>query len=112
MLKSSPAGLVGAGIALVMEVAYLSIILAEGDDPIVGVVMHFLVVIGAAGVAIGLGSLRVTPRRRAALLWPAAAGLLAVGILAIFSIGLPLLVAGGLAAVVAHGAAHGAMQAE
>lgn len=104
MLKRSPAGLVAAAITLFMELIYITAIASQDDDPVLGIVVLFIVLIGAACVAVAIGSLRVTPRLRAALLWPASAVLLAIGLLAIFSIGLPLLVAGILAAAAALGA--------
>jgi len=104
MLKSSPAGLLAATIALVMDVVYVIAILSQDDDPVVGIVVIFIVLIGGAGVAVAIGSLRVSPALRAALLWPAAAVLMAIGLLAIFSVGVPLFVAGVLAAAAALGA--------
>lgn len=101
MLKPSAPGLAAAAIALVTDVLYIAVILSEDNDPIVGVVLVVAVLIGGAGVACAMGSLSTDPRLRAALLWPAAAVLIVIGLLAILSVGLPLLVAGALASTAA-----------
>ncbi|MGH2394265.1 MAG: hypothetical protein ACRDGH_12380, partial [Candidatus Limnocylindria bacterium] len=67
----------------------------------IGQVLPFVLLIGGAGDAACVGSLLPDPRLRASLLWPAAVVLTGIGLLAIFSIGLPLLVAGVLAGVAA-----------
>ncbi len=104
MLKRSTPGLLGATIALLVDGGYIAVIVSEGNDPVVGVVLVFALLIGGAGLAAGIGSVRRQPHVRTALLWPATAILLAIGLLAVFSVGLPLLVAGGLTATAARGA--------
>ncbi len=87
-------GLVAAAIALAVAALTVAILVAEGEgDP-----MWPAVVIGVAAGAAGAGS--VVDRRTSALtlLWSATAVLTGLGVLAIFSVGLPLLVAAGFAA--------------
>jgi hypothetical protein len=87
-------------LALVMGALYGAILVSEGDDELAAV-LPFVVLIGGAGVAAVAGSLLRDAKLRASLLWPAAVVLTGVGVLAILSIGLPLLVAGVLSAVAA-----------
>jgi hypothetical protein len=94
--RPSIAGLVAAVIALVMLVVYLMLIAAEDEDDW-GIVAVFAVLIGASGLAAGVGSVLAYGPARTGLLSGAAATLIVVGVLGIFSIGLPLLVAGWLA---------------
>ena len=96
MLRPSAPGIVAAVIALAMDGVYLALITAEADND-TGQVLPFALLIGGAGVAAGAGSVLRDPRMRASLLWPAALVLTGIGILAIFSIGIVLLVAGLLA---------------
>jgi hypothetical protein len=90
-----PGPVVSAGISVVMAVIYLGIIVrrqhaATGRSIFIA---GFLVVV--AGLL--FASFRVeSPFQRAALLAGAANSLVAVGFLGLFSIGLPLLIAGGL----------------
>lgn len=92
---SLPAPVVSAGISVVMAVIYLAIIVRR-QHAVTGrsiFIACFLVVVGGLLVA----SFRVdSPFQRAALLTCAANSLVAVGFLGLFSIGLPLLIAGGL----------------
>ncbi len=88
---------VGAALlAVVMLVAYLSILRQQEGEPALWAIAAL--VLGAVGA--GYGSVRSAPHRRAALV---ATGLvlLALGGLAILTIGLPILVAGGLCLVAA-----------
>ncbi len=94
--RTSFAGITAAAIATVMVVVYLAIITSQGEDDW-GVVAVFAVLIGSCAVAAAVGSLLPYGTVRTCLLTGAAATLLVVGILGIFSIGLPLLVAGWLA---------------
>ena len=94
--RPSIAGLVAAVIALVMAVVYLMLIAAEDEDDW-GVVAVFALAIGASGLAAGVGSVLPHGPARLGLLGGAAVTLIVVGMLSIFSIGLPLLVAGCLA---------------
>lgn len=96
MLRPSAPGLVTAVIALAMDGVYVSLLMAEGDDDL-GSVLPFVLLIGAAGLAIGVGSSFGDPRVRASLVGPGAVVLMGICVLAIFSIGPPLLVAGMLA---------------
>ena len=81
-----------------MDAVYLALIRSEGDDSL-GEFLPFALLIGGAGLAAVAGSVRRDARLRSALLWPAAVVLIGIGLLAIFSIGLPLLVAGVLSGV-------------
>jgi hypothetical protein len=94
--SSLPAPFVSAGISVVVAVVYLGIIYRQdhrlGSRPIF--IVSFLVAIAFALVA----STRLTgPIQRAALLASGANSLIALGFLGLFSIGLPLLLAGVLA---------------
>ena len=90
-----PAPVVSAGISVVVAVIYLGIIVRRQHD-VTGrsiFIACFLVMI--AGLLIA--SFRVeSPFQRAGLLAAAANSLIAVGFLGLFSIGLPLILAGGL----------------
>ena len=88
---------VGASmVALAMLVAYLAVMSSQEDDPAVWAVV--VLVLGAFGAA--YGAVVSAPYRRAALV-VAAVMLLGLGLLAILSIGLPILLAGGLCLVAA-----------
>ncbi|MGD8202429.1 hypothetical protein ACQE98_17445 [Ornithinimicrobium sp. W1679] len=82
-------------LAVVMLVVYLVVMREQGDQPAMWAVV--LLVLGAAA---GYGAVRSAPYRRAALL-AAACGLTALGVLAILTIGLPILFAGVLCLVAA-----------
>lgn len=96
------AGLAAAGIAIAIDVAYVAILLAEdeGDE------LTFAYLIAIAAVAAAAGSFAPQTELRATLLGIAAVILIGIGILGIFSIGLPLLVAGTLAATASARAAR------
>jgi hypothetical protein len=91
-----PAPFVSAGISIVVGVVYLGIIYRQ-DHRLASrsiFIVSFLVAIAFALVA----STRVAgPVQRAALLAAGANSLIALGFLGLFSIGLPLLLAGALA---------------
>ena len=90
-----------AVVALSTDVLYLSIIGSQGEqDPgeWVTVAVVALVILALAGCA-GAAAAGTRPATRKVLLAIAAAGLLILGLLAIFSIGLLLLVAGLLSVV-------------
>ena len=95
MTRPSLLGLAAGAIALVVDVAYVAILLAEdeGDE------LTFAYLIAIAIVAAVAGSFAGRAEIRATLLGIAAFVLIGIGILGIFSIGLPLIVAGGLAAI-------------
>ena len=78
-----------AGVAVVMAVIYIWLIRQQGDEPLAWVLGVLL--LGA--VLAGYGARNTSPHRRTALL---SAGLVltALGVLAMFSIGLPIIVAG------------------
>lgn len=82
---------VAAALVLVMMVVYLWRMRQESDEP----VAWFLAALVLGAAAAGYGAYTDSPRRGAALLL-AGFVLAAVGMLAILSIGLPILVAGAL----------------
>lgn len=81
----------GAVVAAVMAAVYVAVIRQQGDRPLPWV----LAVLLGAAVAAGYGARTSSAHRRPALL---CAGVLLVllGVLALLSIGLPIIVAGGL----------------
>ncbi|MEU5723656.1 hypothetical protein [Micromonospora sp. NPDC047738] len=83
-------------IAVLMLGLYLGVMRQQGDQPLAWVVTA----LALAAVLAGYGAFYAAPRRGWAL---AASGVLlgALGLLAILSIGLPILIAGGLALVAA-----------
>ncbi len=86
-------GLAAAAIAVAVAVLTASILVAEGEgDP-----MWAPLLIGTAAVAAGTGSAVDRPPLALALLWSATAVLTGLGVLAIFSVGLLLLVAAAFA---------------
>ena len=87
------AGVVAAAIALGTAIAYVILVSAEeGNDGLV-VILVVAMIVGAA-VAAWRGASVTDPVRKRALLGVASGVLLSLGTLAIFSIGLLLLVAG------------------
>ena len=91
-----------------MDAVYLALIRSEGDDSL-GEFLPFALLIGGAGLAALAGSVLGDARLRSALLWPAAVVLVGIGLLAILSIGLPLLVAGVLSGIAGARASAGAV---
>ena len=89
----SLAGLAAAMITLVMTGLYVALLISEDEGNQYG----FAWVIGIAGLAALAASLVPRPDIRAPLLGGAALVLTGIGLLGIFSIGLPLLVAAGFA---------------
>ena len=83
-------------LAVVMLLVYLVVIRQQDGQPAVWAVA--ILVLGAA--AASYGGVKSAPYRRAALL-SAACGLAALGLLAILSIGMPILLAGVLCLVAA-----------
>jgi hypothetical protein len=84
--------LLAAAIAVVMAGVYVSVMNSQDDDP-----LAWVLIVLAIGAALAMyGSWRAVPYRQAALTI-AAVGLLLLGLLAIFTIGLPILAAGALA---------------
>jgi hypothetical protein len=96
------AGIVGGVIGLATLAAYLAIIVSEGDDS-AGEVVPWAAAMALAGTAAVAGSLSTPRRHGQSLLRAAAVGFIVVGLLAIFSIGLPLLIAGVLCLVTSEG---------
>ena len=93
MTRPSWAGVAAAAIALAIDGVYVAILFAEDEGNQYG----FAWVIGVAGLAVLAASFVARPDIRAPLLGGAALVLTGIGILGIFSIGLPLLVAAGFA---------------
>ncbi|MCW3816053.1 hypothetical protein ONA91_16550 [Micromonospora sp. DR5-3] len=83
-------------IAVLVLGLYVGLVRQQGEQPLAWVVAA----LAAAAILAGYGVVRTAPRRSWAL---AASGVLlaALGLLAILSIGLPILIAGGLALVAA-----------
>jgi hypothetical protein len=94
--RLDPVALAGAALALVMALTYVALMRGQGDRPLAWVLA---VLVGAAALA-AVGSHRSAPRARVLLL-AAAALLLALGVLALLTIGLPIIGAGVLCLVAA-----------
>ena len=91
-------GLVAAAIAGITDVAYVGIILMQGSRPLYSSrVLLVAVSLSAAAVAALAGSTLLHPALRVALFSAATTMLFVWGALGIWSIGVPLLVAGGFA---------------
>jgi hypothetical protein len=105
--RVDPFAVVAVVLALVMTGVYLRVIESQEGDPALWYVG--MLVVGAA--AAGVGALRTAPHRRLVLL---GAGLLlgAAGVLGLLTIGLPVLVAGGLSIVSATRAEVGVEQGQ
>ena len=89
-------GLVSAAIAGVVEVLYLILIARQDTEPLTdGRVVLVATLILSAGVVAAIGSLSQRLLTRLNLLSLATSLLLVLGSIGLFSIGLPLLVAGG-----------------
>ena len=96
MMRSTPRwpGLVAAAIATGTDIAYVLLIRAQGDDPVTsGRVLFFAGLMASVAVAAVVGALGPPSVLTGALAVYAAVGLWVVGYLAIFSIGLLLLIA-------------------
>jgi len=90
-----PAPIVSAGISVVMAVIYLGMITRRHHEVTGRSIFIACLLVGIAGLLVA--SFRVeSPFQRTALLAGAANSLVAVGFLGLFTIGLPLLIAGGL----------------
>jgi len=89
--------LVAGAIALGMDVLYVVILRSEGEGDLYSTRVELIVASLAASAAVALGGWFVRePRLRLGLLTAASFTLLGWGFLAMFSIGLPVLVAGAL----------------
>ena len=82
----------GAALALVMTMVYVALLSAEGDPP----ALWYLASLVVATLLCGYGAVRAAPWRRPALI-VAGLQLVVLGLLGIFSVGAPILVAGVLA---------------
>lgn len=98
--RPSIAGIIAAVIATAMTGVYVVIAASEGNNELAGVAT-FAGLMGIGALSAGIGSLLADGPVRIALLAVAALVVLPIGMLGIFSIGLPLLVAGLLAAAAA-----------
>lgn len=99
----------GGGIAaLAIDALYLASIAQQGVQPPGGRVPFVAAWVAAAGLAAIVGAGLPSPRRRALVLGASAAGLVALGVPALWSVGIPLLMS---AASVAVGAARAAEEA-
>jgi hypothetical protein len=90
--RIDPIAMLAAAIALAMIIVYIAVANSQDNEPLAWVVL--LLALGS--VLAAYGSWRDAPRRKFTLT-VAAAGLLALGVLAILTIGVPILVAGALA---------------
>ena len=94
-LRRAWTALVAGAITLGMDVLYVVILQSEGEGDLHRARTQLIAASLAASAAIALGGWRVRePRLRLALLTAASFTLLAWGFLAMFSIGLPVFVAG------------------
>ena len=95
-LRRAPlTALVAGAIALGMDVLYVVILSSEGEGDLYSARVELIVASLAASAAVALGGWFVRePRLRLGLLTAASFTLLGWGFLAMFSIGLPVLVAG------------------
>lgn len=93
---SLPPAIVSAGIAVVIAVVYLAIVVRQRHEVTGRAIFVAVFLVAIAGVLIASGRAQ-SPFVHAALLAGAANALVAIGFLGLFSIGLPLLVAGGIA---------------
>lgn len=91
-----PLAVVAVVIALVMAGVYVGIMREQGDTP----VPWFLAGLLVGAVAAGYGAIPAGPNRRAVLVL-AAVVLVAMGVVAMLTIGFPILIAGALCAVAA-----------
>ncbi len=95
--RPSRLGLSAAAIAVAVDVAYIWIIAAQGGPTDASRVAFVAVAIAAGAVCSGIGSTRPSPLARLPWLGAATGALVGLGVLGLFSIGLPLLAAGLLA---------------
>ena len=95
-------GAVGAaaGVGIVIDATYLWLILGEGDEGLDRAVFVAAFIAASVTAALVAGSVAgISVRSRLVLLGAATGGFLSIGVLAILSIGFPLLVAGALCAI-------------
>lgn len=92
------AGAIAAILAGAVTLGYVGLILVQGEEDVGQVVLVASTIAGAA-IAAWTGSVVDNTRARSSLLGAAAGALLGLGYLALFSIGIFLVVAGAVAAV-------------
>jgi hypothetical protein len=85
---------VATGLAILTDIAYVAIILAQGEAVFARVAAVASCILAAALAAAVAGRADLPAGVRLPLLGGAAGGLLSLGVLGLFSIGLPLFVAG------------------
>jgi hypothetical protein len=92
---------IAAAPALLLDALYLGLIRSQGDQPADILVVPFVAAYLLVMVGLLVGSLlrRLKPLVRVAFRGAAAAGLIVLGVLAAFSIGIPILICGVLAAI-------------
>jgi hypothetical protein len=94
------AGAIAAALAGAVTLGYVGLILVQGEEDVGHVVLVASTIAGAATAA-WAGSVVDNPRARSSLLGAAAGALLGLGYLALFSIGIFLVLAGVVAAIAA-----------
>ena len=95
-------GAVGAaaGVGIVIDATYLWLIVGEGDDGLARALFVAAFIAASVTAALVAGSAAgISVRTRLVLLGVATGGFLSIGVLAILSLGFPLLVAGALCAI-------------
>ena len=94
MRRSRVLGALAAAIAGTVDVGYLWLIHQQGTEPLTdGRVVLVATLVGIAGAAAAAGAVTPRPRARVSLLALASSLLMMLGVVGLFSIGLPLLVA-------------------
>jgi hypothetical protein len=96
---------IAGGLAFLMLVVYLAIIRSQGDGPELRVIL-IASCIAAAGSCAVAAAWPASPHRRLVLMTAAAGGLISLGIIGMWSIGLPLFVGGVLATIGSIRLAH------
>lgn len=103
-ITSPPLAIAGA-VVMGTEIGYVRLLSEQGSFPSIDArVAWVLIVLLGMAVLAGIGAVARSPAVRAALAAACAAVLLPLGVLAAFSIGLPLLAAGTIAVAVWGGA--------
>lgn len=98
--------LAGGSAAIVVDILYLSAIAQQGVTPPGGRAVFVALWIGAAGLVAVLGAFVRRPPARASMLGISAGMLIAIAVPAVFSVGIPLLLCGGLVGLGAMRAAE------
>jgi hypothetical protein len=92
------AGLAAAAIAGATSIVYVIIIVAQGEADVGRVILVLAMILGAA-MAAAVGGSTANSTMKSVLLGGASGGLLSLGYLGLFSIGLLLLVAGAVSTI-------------